>query len=86
MQSNNPVLSRYEKTDKSGFAYDEGVNAYTQAATGGAGAAARTTSPSDRPVPLRAAHDGRRHNTITGRLTEPMLDEVLARARDAAGL
>lgn len=39
MQSNNPVLSRYEKTDKSGFAYDEGVNAYTQAAAGGAGAA-----------------------------------------------
>jgi uncharacterized YccA/Bax inhibitor family protein len=39
MQSNNPVLSRYEKTDKSGFAYDEGVSAYTQAATGGAGAA-----------------------------------------------
>jgi uncharacterized YccA/Bax inhibitor family protein len=42
MQSNNPVLSRYEKTDKSGkpgFAYDEGVNAYTQAATSGAGGA-----------------------------------------------
>jgi uncharacterized YccA/Bax inhibitor family protein len=39
MQSRNPVLSKYEKTDKSGFAYDEGVNAYTQAAAGGAGAA-----------------------------------------------
>ncbi len=39
MQSNNPVLSKYEKTDKSGFAYNEGVSAYTQAATGGAGAA-----------------------------------------------
>ena len=39
MQSNNPVLSRYEKSDKSGFAYDEGVSAYTQVATGGAGAA-----------------------------------------------
>jgi uncharacterized YccA/Bax inhibitor family protein len=38
MQSNNPVLTRYEKTDKSGFAYDEGVNAYAQAAAGGAGA------------------------------------------------
>ena len=32
------MLSRYEKTDKSGFAYDEGVNAYAQAAAGGAGA------------------------------------------------
>ena len=39
MQSSNPVLTRYEKNDKSGFAYAEGVNAYTQAAAGGAGAA-----------------------------------------------
>ena len=39
MQSSNPVLTRYEKTDKSGFAYEEGVSAYTQAAAGGAGAA-----------------------------------------------
>jgi len=44
MQSSNPVLSRYEKTDKSGFAYDEGVNAYTQAATAGAAAADINTS------------------------------------------
>lgn len=39
MQSTNPVLSRYEKTDKSGFAYDEGVSAYSQAATAGASGA-----------------------------------------------
>ncbi|MDI1288757.1 MAG: Bax inhibitor-1/YccA family protein, partial [bacterium] len=39
MQSSNPVLTRYEKNDKSGYAYAEGVNAYTQAAAGGAGAA-----------------------------------------------
>jgi uncharacterized YccA/Bax inhibitor family protein len=39
MQSSNPVLSRYEKNDKSGFAYDEGVSAYTQAAASGAGMA-----------------------------------------------
>ena len=39
MESSNPVLSRYEKSDKSGFAYDEGVSAYTQAATSGATAA-----------------------------------------------
>jgi uncharacterized YccA/Bax inhibitor family protein len=31
MQSNNPVLTRYEKKDQSGFAYQEGVNAYSQA-------------------------------------------------------
>jgi uncharacterized YccA/Bax inhibitor family protein len=39
MQSSNPVLTRYEKADKAGFAYNEGVAAYTQAAAGGAGAA-----------------------------------------------
>ncbi|MEI6361115.1 MAG: Bax inhibitor-1/YccA family protein [Actinomycetes bacterium] len=39
MQSSNPVLTRYEKNDKSGFAYDEGVSAYAQAASGGAAAA-----------------------------------------------
>jgi len=39
MQSSNPVLTRYEKTDKSGFAYDEGVSAYAQAATAGAAGA-----------------------------------------------
>lgn len=39
MHSTNPVLTRYEKNDKSGFAYAEGVNAYTQASAGGAGAA-----------------------------------------------
>jgi uncharacterized YccA/Bax inhibitor family protein len=39
MQSTNPVLTRYEKNDKSGYAYAEGVNAYTQASAGGAGAA-----------------------------------------------
>jgi uncharacterized YccA/Bax inhibitor family protein len=44
MQSSNPVLSRYEKTDKSGFAYDEGVNAYSQAATAGAAGADVNTS------------------------------------------
>lgn len=39
MQSSNPVLARYEKTDKAGFAYEEAVSAYTQAAAGGAGMA-----------------------------------------------
>ncbi len=39
MQSTNPILTKYEKNDKSGYAYAEGVNAYTQASAGGAGAA-----------------------------------------------
>jgi uncharacterized YccA/Bax inhibitor family protein len=39
MQSSNPVLSRYEKSDTSGFAYDEGKSAYAEAAASGAGMA-----------------------------------------------
>jgi uncharacterized YccA/Bax inhibitor family protein len=39
MQSNNPVLTRYEtKNGQSGYAFDEGVAAYQQAAAGGSGA------------------------------------------------
>ncbi|MFA7324914.1 MAG: Bax inhibitor-1/YccA family protein [Candidatus Nanopelagicales bacterium] len=36
--SNNPVLSRYEKPDQPGFAYEEGRTAYAQASGGGAAA------------------------------------------------
>lgn len=42
MQSNNPVLSRYEPkkgaAGDAGYAYNEGVSAYQEAATGGSGA------------------------------------------------
>ncbi|HAN70811.1 MAG TPA: hypothetical protein DCQ36_04365 [Actinobacteria bacterium] len=42
MESNNPVLTRYETKKGApgtpGYAYDEGVSAYQQAATGGSGA------------------------------------------------
>ena len=44
MQTNNPVLSRYEKADAPGFAYDEGRSAYTQAS--GQAPTATPTAPS----------------------------------------
>jgi uncharacterized YccA/Bax inhibitor family protein len=47
MISANPVLSRYEKTSKSGFAYDEGRQAYTAAS--GSAPAATTTTPTATP-------------------------------------
>ncbi|MBU6277676.1 MAG: Bax inhibitor-1/YccA family protein [Actinomycetales bacterium] len=49
MQSNNPILSRYEKpADKGGFAYDEGKRAYAQAA-GTAPATQTLTPPGGQP-------------------------------------
>lgn len=62
MQTNNPVLSRYEKADAPGFAYAEGRSAFAQAA-GEAPAAVPTTST--QPAGAPPAGDDTQFQTIT---------------------
>jgi len=49
MISANPILSRYEKSAKSGFAYDEGRQAYTAASGAAPTAATTTAAPTSTP-------------------------------------
>lgn len=62
MQTNNPVLSRYEKADAPGFAYAEGRSAFTQAA-GEAPTAVPTAST--QPVGAPPSGDDTQFQTIT---------------------
>ena len=66
MQTNNPVLSRYEKADTPGFAYAEGRSAFAQA-SGEAPTAVPTAVPTatTQPVGAPPSGDDAQFQTIT---------------------
>jgi uracil-DNA glycosylase len=76
-----------------GFAWDAGMRCLARlgwTAPGrrvpfGHGATATLTGPDARELPLVGSYHVSQQNTFTGRLTESMLDQVLARVRELAG-
>jgi uracil-DNA glycosylase family 4 len=52
----------------------------------GHGVQIEITSPTGEPVAMLGCYHPSQQNTFTGRVTEAMLDELFARARDLAGL
>jgi uncharacterized YccA/Bax inhibitor family protein len=65
MQTNNPVLSRYEKADAPGFAYTEGRTAFAQASGEAPTATPAPTRPTTQPAGAPPAGDDAQFQTIT---------------------
>lgn len=86
MQTNNPVLSRYEKADAPGFAYAEGRTAFAQA-SGEAPTAVPTAQPATQPAGAPPTDDDVRFQTITaGGGVRVTLNDVVVKSAIMFGL
>lgn len=86
MQTNNPVLSRYEKAEAPGFAYAEGRSAFAQAA-GEAPTAVPTAQPATQPAGVPPTDDDVRFQTITaGGGVRVTLNDVVVKSAIMFGL
>ena len=88
MQTNNPVLSRYEKADAPGFAYDEGRSAFAQA-SGEAPPASPTarTTPATQPAGTPPPGTDAQFETITaGGGVRVTLNDVVVKSAIMFGL
>lgn len=65
MQTNNPVLSRYEKADAPGFAYTEGRTAFAQASGEAPTATPAPAQPSTQPAGAPPTGNDAQFQTIT---------------------
>jgi uncharacterized YccA/Bax inhibitor family protein len=89
MQTNNPVLSRYDKADAPGFAYTEGRSAFAQA-SGQAPTATPTQStsqPATQPAGVPPTNDDTSFQTVTaGGGVRVTLNDVVVKSAIMFGL
>src|SRR6056297_761545 len=89
MQTNNPVLSRYDKADAPGFAYTEGRSAFAQA-SGQAPTATPTQStsqPATQPAGVPPTNDDTAFQTVTaGGGVRVTLNDVVVKSAIMFGL
>ena len=89
MQTNNPVLSRYDKADAPGFAYNEGRSAFAQA-SGEAPTATPTQStsqPATQPAGAPPTNDDTAFQTVTaGGGVRVTLNDVVVKSAIMFGL
>jgi len=87
MQTNNPVLSRYEKADAPGFAYTEGRTAFAQASGEAPTATPAPTRPTTQPVGTPPTGDDAQFQTITaGGGLRVTLNDVIVKSAIMFGL
>ncbi len=87
MQTNNPVLSRYEKADAPGFAYNEGRSAFAQASGQAPTATPSNGQPATQPAGVPPTNDDGAFDTVTaGGGVRVTLNDVVVKSAIMFGL